>query len=153
MTPFERAQIQKRVLESIRASVPSGRPTNGSIAEAAGCDRSEITRFEAGERKLDLDEVIGLCDRYGADAVLGPIAEMFGFQVASAESAEPAGDIARSAAHLTASSASYSVAVHEALADGLLTEDEADSLERRKMELHAETRRMCLRRVRAGRVA
>ena len=155
MTPLERSQLQKRILESARAAVPGGRPTNIEVANAAGCDRTEIPRFEHGERKMDLDEIIALADRFGGEAVLAPIAELFGLHVVPAEAVGDANgrELSRNAALLTQGSAMFSVAVQEAISDGRLTDDEAEELERRQLALIADARRLCLRRVRAGRVA
>lgn len=154
MTPIERSVLQKQLIASILASKPD-RPMKKDIAAAAGCDPADIAKFEHGQRRLDIDEIMALAEEYGGEAVLGPLAAVFGFHIVPGEvlGSHSAPEVARQAAHLTQSSASFSVAIHEAMADGTLTSDEAEDLERRKMELHADTRRMCLRRVRTGRVA
>lgn len=84
MTPTTRATLQKAILDALRAAAGEDRPSNGELADTIGCDRTEISRFEKGERRMDLDEVVAGCEAYGdeaAAAVLGILAARFKLRV------------------------------------------------------------------------
>ena len=80
MTRSERAHLQSALLDSVRAASVD-RPTNVELARVAGCDRTELSRFESGERRIDLDELVALGEVYGPEAVLQPLAERLGGRV------------------------------------------------------------------------
>lgn len=151
MTPTERLNLQSAVLNGIRSAARDGRPSNTRIADVLGCDRSEISRFEAGTRRIDLDELVAAAEEWGPVAVLGPIADRFGCQVVPNPEAVPlitsrapaAAELGTQVAHLT-------LAVLEAERDGAL-----DARERKVLadSLDAIARRVAALRSGLGRVA
>jgi transcriptional regulator with XRE-family HTH domain len=89
MTPTERGELQRAILNGAR-SVPSGKPTQAKVASVMGFDRTEYGRFEAGLRKLDLDEIVAACEDPelgGPLAILAPLCERFGLRVEPMEAA------------------------------------------------------------------
>jgi hypothetical protein len=104
MTPTERSALQKAILDAAR-SAPSGRASQTALGNKMGCDRSEVSRFETGTRRMDLDEVVALCDDdelAGAAAILAPLAERFGLMLVAKPTAEKGGrDLLRQAASLS----------------------------------------------------
>lgn len=129
MTPIERATLHSAVLTSIRSADPAGRPTNTRIGDVAGCDRSEISRFENGTRRIDLDELVALADVFGAAAVFGPIVERFGCRVVVDPVAEAErGPRAPAVAELGTRVAGLTLAVLTAEADGRIDARERESL-------------------------
>lgn len=91
MTRPERHAIQSAVLDAARTAGDDGRPTDRELADVMACDRSEVTRFGAGERRMDLDEVIALADRYGVD-VLAPVVALIGGRIVPADVIADHGD-------------------------------------------------------------
>lgn len=154
MTPSERGRTQTEILAAIRASAPDGRPSNREIGATIGCDPSEVGRFEKGERRMDLDEIDAAAERWGADAVLGPLAARHGRRLVPDDTVEtPARDLRRAAMRVTQLGAELSMTVDEALADGVLDEAEVEAINALMTQLAAATRRACLRGVQRGRVA
>lgn len=154
MSPNERAKVQSSILDAVRASVPGGRPSQGEIAAAAGCDRTEIGRFAGGSRVMDLDELEALADTYGAEVVYGAILASRGLAVAPVDAAPSAlRELSRATARITRAAAELGEAAADAVADGVADEEEAAALETLTRSLEALTRRVTMRRVRPGRVA
>lgn len=148
MTPKERSEVQGAILASVRAASQGGRPSNTALADAAGCDRSEISRFESGERRMDLDEIEGLADLVDPAAVYAPLVGRHGLRLVS----ETAGglslkELPRASARVAAAAAELSASLAEALEDGRLTAEESDDLQRQLDHLQTRVHRLCVRRV------
>ena len=152
MSPTERAEVQGRLLSAVKASVEGGRPSNTELGDTMHCDRSEVSRFERGERRMDLDELEALADRYGADAVYGSLLLRHGRRLVVLEAPGTVlRELPRASSRVTRSAAELGDAIAEALSDGRVTDEEAEDLQRRIDGLAAEAARLCSRRVRAGR--
>lgn len=146
MTPRERGTVQAEIIASVRAASEGGRPSNTALADAAGCDRSEITRFESGERRIDLDELEGLADLVGGAAVYAPVLRRHGFRLVSEKAAHPVKDLPRLAARVAAGAAELSASLAEALEDGRLSDEEAADLQRQLDQLQARVHLLAIRR-------
>lgn len=127
MNPTCLGDLQERILDACKAvgHAATGRtPTDRELADAAGVDASIVSHWRRGRREAGLAELVRLGDRYG-DCVLAPLQERF----------EGAGKAARSAAlpaalAATVATAGFASSVQNALADGTITDSEADGLER-----------------------
>ena len=73
------------------ARVGGERPSYSILAESLCCDKSEVGRFRSGERRMDLDELVDLTDRYGVE-VLAPLVERVGGRIVPAEDLRDHGD-------------------------------------------------------------
>ncbi len=89
MTRDERELLQREIIDAAR--VDGERPSYSALAECMDTHKSEVGRFRSGERKLDLDELVALADRYGVD-VLVPLVRRFDGRVVPAESSADLGD-------------------------------------------------------------
>lgn len=144
MTPRRLAALQSTILDRIKSADPTW--TDAALADAMGCDRSIVSRYRSGERKMHVDELAGLLAA-GADPalVLAPLAAIGGARVEAVEVEPTADGLQLQAAKLVALGAEFCAAVAIAEADGKITHDEAADLDRRHQQLLAETRRMALR--------
>jgi hypothetical protein len=81
MTPHERAHLQGQIVTSIQQAHPGAQKQE--IAAAAGVSKSVVSRWddEKDGDRLTIDALVGLRRRYGAPAVLGPIAAEGGCDV------------------------------------------------------------------------
>lgn len=104
MTPTERGILQKATLDGARAVLGS-KPTQTALGNKLGCDRSELSRFESGSRRMDLDEIVATCEDEelgGAAAILAPLADRFGLMLVTRPTSERGGrDLLRQAASLS----------------------------------------------------
>lgn len=101
--------------------------TNAELALAMGCDRSEVSRFDSGERAMDVPELAGLVRRFGAVAALSALAAIGGATVTS--STVEATPLKPAAIGMVGDAASLLASVHAKLADGVLTGTEGAELE------------------------
>lgn len=154
MLKHERAAAQTAIILALQASRPGDRPSQRDIARVIGCDPSDVSRFKDGERTIDVDELDLAAEEWGVDAAYGPLLARHGARVVvePVEVPRPR-ELPRAAAHLARLAAEHTDFVHEMLADGLITEDEANAHNARVTVLLSDSRRLCLRRVRPGRVA
>lgn len=150
MTPIERASLHGDVLASIRSADPAGRPTNSRIGDVLGCDRSEISRFENGTRRIDLDELVAAADQWGARVVFGPIVERFGCKVTEEHVEAVPGPRSPAAAELSSRVAQLTVAVLLAEGDGKIDPAERAALAK---ELDGIAHRVAQLRAGLGRAA
>jgi hypothetical protein len=153
MTPTERGQLQSAILDSIRAAAPDGRPSNTAIGNVLGCDRSELSRFAAGTRRMDLDELHAAAEVFGVDAVLGPIAAAFGRTLAPADAPATLRELPRASARVTVAAAALASTVTDLLSDGDCSEEDAEAIQALVTALAAATHKVAGRRVMPGRVA
>lgn len=79
MTPNVRQQVQEEILDSIKRAHPGVRDID--IAETAGVERSEGSRWRDGTRRLSIDALDALAVAYGAHAVYGGLAARGGATV------------------------------------------------------------------------
>ena len=148
MTPTKRAILQKSLLDAMRAAAGPDRPSNGELADEMGCDRTEISRFENGSRRLDVDELVAGMEAYDcAEAVLGVLAARFGLRVVPDVAARPVEVGVPQIAELSARAASLTVSFIEMERDGL------DARERRALAADLEHIAQKVANARAGLVA
>lgn len=69
MTPNTRQQVQEEILDAIKRAHPGVR--DADIAEVVGVERSEVSRWRDGSRRLTLDALDDLARAYGTHAVYG----------------------------------------------------------------------------------
>lgn len=138
MTPHTRGALVERICDAIKAAHP-GTPAR-AIAAAAGCAPSDLSRFKAGERKMDVDELVALVDEYGAVAVLGPIAARTQCDVVAREAAPM--PVLAGSAQLVEASAGLLGEAYSALADNHLSPAERESLLRRLQGVQATVARL-----------
>jgi hypothetical protein len=142
VTPRRLVALQERVVTSIKAAHPG--TTFVQVAAVAGVDKSKVTRWqsEADPSEMKLSEVVALVAEFGAPAVLGPIAAEDGCDVAPRASRPAAGDPRLVALDVSVGAATLTREVHAALADGRLTDEEAEALGLRIDQLVAELHRL-----------
>lgn len=148
MSPTHLADLQEAILDRAKAAghAATGRmPADRELADVAGVDASIVSHWRRGRREAGLTEIVRLVDRYGTD-VLAPLAER------KTPAAVPAPrEVLALAVDATARTATLAAGVHAALADGHLTDTEADELLQQLNQAEAVTHRvrLALRR-RAG---
>lgn len=132
------AALQESILDACKAVALSRgerMPTDRMLADVAGVDASILSHWRAGRREIGLAEIVRLGDRYG-DQVLAGLAERFGKATRPARSeALPLAVLA------TASTAQFTATVQAALADGRITDEEAEDLERQCTQAEAQLHR------------
>lgn len=132
------AALQESMLDACKASaLAQGQkmPTDRQLADVAGVDASIVSHWRAGRREIGLAEIVRLGDRYGAD-VIACLGERFGRAVRpSPREAIPL------AIGATAATATFTAAVHAALADGRLTDEEAEGLQQQHDQAVAQLHR------------
>lgn len=123
MTTARLATLQSRILDGIKAQ--DATLTDAALAKAMGCDRSDVSRFRHGERKMDIEELAGLLAE-GCDPklVLGGLAAIGGAHLELDEPA-PAVDLRTAAISAVVASGNTASGVNQALADGRIDPREA----------------------------
>lgn len=69
----------------------SDRPSQRAMADVIGVDKSEVSRFRHGERRMDLDELHALGEEYGVE-VLAPLVEDLGGRIVPGDNLSDLGD-------------------------------------------------------------
>lgn len=126
MTTARLAALQSRILDGIKATDPT--LTDAALAKAMGCDRTDVSRFRSGERKMDIEELAGLLAA-GSDPklVLGGLAAIGGARVELDEH-RPAVDLRTAAINVVVASGNTAGGINQAMADGRVDRNEARRL-------------------------
>lgn len=74
----DRELLQTAILSGAQGAE---RQTQEEIGAAAGADRSTVSKWGSGDREMSLSNLDALAKRYGAVAILGPIADRYGCDV------------------------------------------------------------------------
>lgn len=140
MRPADLSHLTERILDRCKCARPGAPPTDRQIADAIGVDKSLVSRYRSGGRKLPLDELAALVQEFGAQAVLGPLAELDGSEVRPLATAPVlAGNSPVTAAvRASAEVARFAADVEAALRDGLVSDEEADALQRQHDQAQAQ---------------
>ena len=127
MTKAHLSDLQGRILDACKAAEMAASrrmPTDRELADVAGVDASLVCRWRSGSREVGLAELDRLAARFGAAAVFEPLVSRHG------QSSTPVLAVARTASvRATADMAGFAASVDEALADGLVTDQEAEGLQ------------------------
>lgn len=128
MTKAHLSDLQGRILDACKAAemaVSRRMPTDRELADVAGVDASLVCRWRSGSREVGLAELDRLAARFGADAVYAPLLARH-----QAATPAPALAMARSASvRATLETASFAASIDDALADGRITDEEAEGLQ------------------------
>lgn len=127
MNRTELAALQERILDGCKAAgLAAGRmPTDRELADVAGVDPSIVSHWRRGRREAGLAELVRLADRYGAGAVWAPLSE----RSAPASPLVPLRDAVPAGLAAVRDAAMFTASIDAALADGRITDEEAEGLQ------------------------
>lgn len=130
LTPREVGVAQDRMLTAIKAATGA---TDEEIASAAGVDRTIVSRWRSLDREqqrpMKVCELMGLVRTYGADLVLGVIADRDGCEVVRREGSKVSRDAVGLCVQTVSRASAVLATVHEAAADGRFDPDEVEAID------------------------
>lgn len=130
LTPREVGVAQDRTLTAIKDATGA---TDEEIAYAAGVDRTVVSRWRSMDREqhraMKVCELMGLVRTYGADLVLGVIADRDGCEVVRREGSKVSRDAVGLCVQTVSRAGVVLSTVHEAAADGRFDPDEVEAID------------------------
>lgn len=131
--PIPRGDPVSRLLEDLQGRIlaRAARAGDGALDRELGsvvdrC-RSWVSKARAGERTLDLEQLAHLIRRYGAVAVLEPLARLDGCTVVEVDN-KPAADVVGQAVSTAQVSMAYVQLLRDACDDGVISKSEREAL-------------------------
>lgn len=118
--------LQGRILARV-AREGEDEVTDREIAGILGCCRSLVSKIRSGDRELSISGLAALVRRFGAVAVLQPLAELDGCRVVPIETA-PAPDPVGQSLETADLSLAYTRALRAAARDRVITSEELEGL-------------------------